>query len=202
DYVLCTHPHSDHIGGMAQVIESLEVGQIYMPKAVHTSKTYENLLLAIQEKGLSIVTAKAGRSFSPEEGVEVRFLAPVSDYYEEMNDYSAVVRITYGENAFLFTGDAETLSESQMLEEGSVLSANVLKVGHHGSNSSSHQAFLDAVLPEYAIISCGTDNSYGHPHKEVVERLERMGITTYRTDVSGTVAAISDGTDISIWTEE
>ncbi len=202
DYILCTHPHSDHIGGMAQVIESLDVGQIYMPKAVHTSKTYEKLLLAIQEKGLGITAAKAGLSFMPEEAVEVQFLAPVGDYYEELNDYSAVVRVSYGENAFLFTGDAEELSETEILKSGRTLSADVLKVGHHGSSSSSHQAFLDAVSPEYAIISCGEDNSYGHPHKEVVERLENMYISLYQTSVCGTVAAVSDGTTIQIWTEE
>ena len=202
DYVLCTHPHSDHIGGMTQVLKSFDVGQVYMPQVVHTSKNYERLLLLIREKGLPVTAAKAGLSFSPEDGVDIRFVAPCGDAYEELNDYSVALRLTYGDNAFLFTGDAEELSEKEMLNGGYELSADVLKVGHHGSNSSSHQAFLDAVSPGCAIISCGEDNSYGHPHKEVVERLENMSASLYQTNVCGTVSAISDGTDISIRTEE
>ncbi len=198
DYVICTHPHSDHIGGMQTVIEHFEIGEIYMPKAVHTSKTYEDLLRAIQKKGHTIHTARAGVNIAPEEEVSLEIVAPCNTFYEELNDYSAVVRITYGETAFLFTGDAEQLSENEILDSGVPIWANVLKVGHHGSSTSNSEAFLSAVSPEWAVISVGEDNSYGHPHKEVLSRLETLGIQVKRTDRDGTVMAISDGQQVQI----
>ncbi len=202
DYVICTHPHSDHIGGMAEVLASFDVGEIYMPRAVHTTKTYERLLLTIQDKGLKIHTAKAGITIPVEPEVTVNMVAPVADDYEEMNDYSAVLRITYGKHSFLLTGDAEKISEKEMLDSGQDLQADVLKVGHHGSSSSSHKNFLETVAPSYAVISCGDDNDYGHPHKEVVKLLSDYGITTYRTDLHGTVTAITDGYELEFITEE
>lgn len=202
DYVICTHPHSDHIGGMVQVLSNFAVGEIYMPRAVHTSKTYERLLLAIQNKGLKIHTAKAGVSIPVESAVTVDVLAPVSDNYEEMNDYSAVLRITYGTHSFLLTGDAEKISEKEMLASGQELKADVLKVGHHGSSTSSHKKFLEAVAPTYGVISCDGNNEYGHPHDKIVKRLDEYDITTYRTDLHGTVMFISDGAELEILTEE
>lgn len=202
DYVVCTHPHSDHIGGMKKVIESLDIGAVYMPKVSHTSKTFENLLLSIREKGLTIQSAKAGVSLEPEADVTITFLAPVGEQYQELNDYSAVMHLAYGETSFLFTGDAETVSEKDILINSGNLDADVLKVGHHGSSTSSHQNFLDAVSPRYAVISCGEGNSYGHPHDEVLNRLENMQTKLYRTDQNGTVMAVSDGQNLSFVTEE
>ncbi len=201
DYLICTHPHSDHIGGMSEVLSSFSVGEVYMPRVEHTSKTYERLLMQLKNLGLSVHTAKAGTVLSVEPGVDFVVLAPVSGNYEEMNDYSAVLRLTYGENSFLFTGDAEKISEQEILDSGSNLTADVLKVGHHGSSSSSHQAFLNAVNPTYAVISCGDNNEYGHPHKKVTRRLDGYGVTTYRTDLDGTIMAISDGQTIDFVTE-
>ncbi len=202
DYVICTHPHSDHIGGMAEVLKSFDIGEIYMPRVSHTTNTYERLLLAVQNKGLTIHTAKAGVTISVEPEITMTMVAPNAESYEEMNDYSAVVRLTYGDNAFLFTGDAETVSEKEILDSGQSLGADVLKVGHHGSSTSTHKSFLKAVAPSYAVISCGDGNDYGHPHNEIVNRLKKCGAQIYRTDLHGTVLAISDGNRIAFVTEE
>lgn len=194
DYLVATHPHTDHIGGMSTVVESFEIGEIYMPKAASTSKTYENLLTVISDKGYEIHTARADKTICSNGELQIDILAPVSESYEETNNYSAVIKITYGSNSFLFTGDAEKLSEEEMLDYCyDRLSSDVLKAGHHGSSSSTSEDFLQAVQPQYAVISCGADNSYGHPHKETIRRLHDMGVTYYRTDINGTVTISCNG---------
>ena len=197
DYVIATHPHADHIGGMRRVIEAFDVGEIYMPKVEHDTKTYENLLLTIQEKGLRIHTAKDGVSLIDAGGVSAQFVAPCADRYKDLNNYSAVLRLTYGDVSFLFMGDAEQESEEQITAE---VSADIIKLGHHGSSTSSSQAFLEAVSPSVAIISCGEGNSYGHPHEETLQTLDRLRIEAYRTDQDGTVTVTTDGTAYSIET--
>lgn len=198
DYVIATHPHADHIGGMAEVIKAFDIGQIYMPKVSTNTKTFERLLLTIKEKGLSVNTAKAGVSLFGVDGISACFVAPVKEKYDDLNNYSAVLRLCYNDVSFLFTGDAEAESEAQI--DGNI-KADVLKVGHHGSSTSSSKKFIERVSPKIAVISCGTGNSYGHPHKETLERLENFGIKYYRTDENGTVVVSSDGKDISVKTE-
>lgn len=194
DYLVATHPHADHIGGMTDVVESFEIGEIYMPKATSTSKTFEGLLTAISDKGLQINTANTGVTIYSDSDVQIDILAPVSESYDDTNNYSAVVKITYGSNSFLFTGDAEKLSENEMLDYCyDELSSGVLKVGHHGSDTSSSDEFLQVVNPKYAVISCGADNSYGHPHTETINKFKDMGIDYYRTDINGTVTISCDG---------
>ena len=197
DYVIATHPHADHIGGMQEVIEAFDVGEIYLPRVEHDTKTYENLLLAVQEKGLRVHTAKDGVSLMEEGGVSAQFVAPCADRYKDLNNYSAVLRLTYGDVSFLFMGDAEQESEEQITAE---VSADIIKLGHHGSSTSSSQAFLEAVSPAVAVISCGEGNSYGHPHEETLQTLDRLGIESYRTDQDGTVTVTTDGTAYSIET--
>lgn len=196
DYVVCTHPHSDHIGGMSEVIEQFQIKEVYMPRVSHTSKTFERLLTTIGEKGLKIHTAKAGVLLDIAPEIVMEFVAPCGNNYEEMNDYSAVVRLRYGEKAFLFTGDAEEFSEKEILDAGYDVKADVLKVGHHGSVSSSSYDFLQAVAPKWAVISSGEDNDYGHPHRETLATLKKMNITVLRTDRMGTITFITDGTKI------
>ncbi len=193
DYLVATHPHADHIGGMAKVIEAFAIGQVFLPKVSHTSQTYENLLLAIREKGLKITTARAGLIIVKEEGLKATFVAPCSFLYDNLNNYSAVLKVEYGDTSCLLTGDAEIESEQEMLAGNTDLKADLLKVGHHGSSTSTTQSFLNAVSPAYAVISCGEDNQYGHPHRETLDRLSRDGIEIYRTDISGTVVFKSDG---------
>ena len=198
DVLIATHPHSDHIGGMQQIVENFEIGCVYLPDVVHTSKVYLNLLDCIEEKEIPVYEAKAGVSFSLGETVQCEIVATCQSY-EDLNNASAVVHIVYQEISFLMTGDAEILSETDILANTDLanLRSTVLKVGHHGSSSSSGEAFLNAVSPQYAIISCGIENSYGHPHTETLERLAAHNIKTYRTDELGDIQAISDGKSIS-----
>lgn len=195
DYVVGTHPHEDHIGGLDDVINSFDVKNVYMPKVSVDTKTFEDVLDAIDNKGLKITTAKAGTSIIDDDNLKVNIVSPVADTYNEINDYSAVIRIEYGENSFLFTGDAEAYAESLITEN---VSADVLKVGHHGSSTSSTNEFLDKVSPSIAIISCGKDNKYGHPHDETLEKLSKRGIDVYRTDKDGTIIINSDGKNITV----
>ena len=198
DYLVGTHPHSDHIGGMQEILESFPVGKIFMPRVTHTSQTYIKLLETIQEKNLSVSTARQGKLVLDEGDVHAEFLAPCSDSYEDLNNYSAVLRLTYQDTAFLFMGDAETLAEREILSCASDVSADVLKVGHHGSSTSTSKQFLDAVSPDYAVISCGSDNSYGHPHRETLESLEKAGCSVLRTDETGTILIETDGNQIRV----
>ncbi len=194
DYVVATHPHADHIGGMSEVINSFEIGEIYMPKVSTSTRTFENLLTAISDKGLSINTARAGVKVYSGSILEIEFLAPVSSNYDDLNNSSAVLKISYGSNSYLFMGDAEELSEKEMIKNNhTLLDADVLKVGHHGSDSSSTYEFLSAVSPKYAVISCGVDNSYGHPHRETVDKLNKAGAEIYRTDEQGNITITCDG---------
>ncbi|MFY9472184.1 MAG: ComEC/Rec2 family competence protein [Tepidanaerobacteraceae bacterium] len=202
DVLVGTHPHEDHIGSLDTVIDTYDIGKVYMPRVTHTTKTFEDVLIAIKNKGLKIAAAKAGEiiDFSPNTRVEI--LAPNSPEYDDLNNYSAVIKLTYGNTSFLFTGDAEDISENEMLASGYDLKADVLKLGHHGSSTSSTEAFLAAVKPSYGVISVGKGNDYGHPHEEVLTRLEQAGIEIYRTDESGTVLFATDGDHIEIKTEK
>lgn len=199
DYVFATHPHSDHIGGMSAVIKAFDIGQIYMPKAVTTTKTYENLLLTIKDKNLKIKTAKAGNTIIDTDDLKLVVLAPNQDSYESLNNYSIVLKLTYKEKSFLFMGDAETLSEKEITGD---VQADVLKVGHHGSRTSTSQAFLNKVNPSYAVISVGLNNDYKHPHKEVIDRLEKKNIKIYRTDQNGDIIFTTDGYNIDVKVEK
>ena len=200
DVVIATHPHEDHIGGMDAVIDSFDVGCVYMPDVVTTTKTFEKLLDSIENKNIKVNRAKAGVCVIDEENISMVFVAPESDEYDDLNNYSAVLKFTYGECSFLFTGDAEKLSENEMLDAKEDLSADVLKVGHHGSSTSSGDKFIEAVNPDYAIIEVGTDNEYGHPHEETIKALKNMKV--YRTDLHGDITVVCDGVNIKITTED
>ena len=195
DYVVGTHPHEDHIGGLDDVIRTFDIGSVYMPKVTADTKTFEDVLDAVDEKGLTINTAKAGVTLVDGDGLSIKMLAPVLDEYDNTNDYSAVIKVVYGDTSFLFTGDAEEYAESLITGD---VNADVLKVGHHGSSTSTGEAFLERASPSYAVISCGLGNSYGHPHTETIEKLG--GIPVFRTDEMGTIVATSDGSEISFRT--
>ncbi|MDK2821228.1 MAG: competence protein ComEC [Clostridia bacterium] len=198
DYVIGTHPHEDHIGGLDLVIKAFEIGKVYMPKVTTNTDTYRDLLLAIKNKGLKVTNAKAGVTLPLNNEVKAIFISPNKSTYEELNDYSAVLHLTYGKTSFLFTGDAETTAEKEMVVSNLPLKADILKVGHHGSISSTSKAFLRKVDPTYAVISVGKDNDYGHPHPSIIERLQQAKIKIYRTDLHGTITAISDGDKITM----
>lgn len=197
NHVIGTHPHEDHIGGLNIAINSFDVEKVYLPKVTHTTKTYEDLLNAIKNKELKVTEAKGGVKLDAGEGISAVFVAPNSTNYDSLNDYSAVLKLTYRNTSFLFTGDAEKVSEVEMLQNyKNLLSSDVLKAGHHGSTTSSSPAFIKAVSPSYSVISVGKDNSYGHPDSIVLNRLKNYG-KVYRTDLDGTIIAISDGNTIT-----
>ncbi len=196
DYLVGTHPHADHIGGLDDVIEAFDIGGIYMPRVTHTTKTYMDVLEAIDRKGLKIKTARSGLTI-PVEGARTEILAPDSDLKSDnLNDYSIVIRLTYGQTAFLFQGDAEKRTEDGILSSYDNIKAHVIKLGHHGSSTSNTEDYIEAVDPEYAVITLGADNKYGHPHKEIISLMKDKAITVYRTDLDGTIVAISDGKEV------
>lgn len=201
DYVIGTHPHSDHIGGLDTVIDSYPVGKVILPDVTHTTDTFEAVLDAIDKKGLTITKATAGSEYQLGPA-SFTILAPNSGSYDELNDYSIVIRLDYSDTSFLLTGDAGSLSEEEMLAGGYNLAADVIKLGHHGSAYSSTENFLDAVKPSYAVVSAGADNEYGHPHPDTLSKIKVRGIRLYRTDQQGTIVFTSDGKTISVNTQE
>ncbi|HEX3048875.1 MAG TPA: ComEC/Rec2 family competence protein [Bacillota bacterium] len=196
--VVGTHPHEDHIGGLDEVILKLPVKAVYLPKVTATTKTFEDLLLAIKTKRLKVTTARAGVKVALDSGVKAEFLAPNSEKYDEANEYSAVLKLTYGKTSFLLAGDAEKVSEREMLEKGYDLHANLLKVGHHGSGGATKAKFLEAVAPQYAVICVGKNNDYKHPHAQTLNRLKKLNVQVYRTDQLGTIVVTSDGKKLSL----
>lgn len=196
DAVVGTHPHEDHIGGLDAVINNFDIGKIFMPKVSHTTKTFEDVLNAVKNKGLKVTTAFAGTNIEVDTNLKVEMLSPNSETYDDMNNYSAVIKLSYNNTSFLFTGDAESISEQEMISKGYDLKADVLKVGHHGSATSTTALFLNKVSPQYAIISVGKENSYGHPDNLILNRLNTFGVEVFRTDEAGTIIATSDGETI------
>jgi len=199
DYLVVTHPHSDHIGSMSSVINKMDnVGMVIMPDKIHTSKTFENLIDAIEYNNIPVTMPKPGDNFTLG-NADIQVLAPISATSNDLNDHSIVLRVDFGNTSFLFTGDAETKSENKQLITGLNLEADVLKVGHHGSKTSSSQKYLDAVSPSYAVISSGL-NIYGHPDNDIISQLNAMGVVIYRTDLNGTIIFKSDGKQIFVST--
>ena len=198
DIAIATHPHEDHIGGMDEVLENFDVKSFYAPKVAHTTKTYENMLKAVKNEGLKIQQIKEGTKIDLGKDTEVQVYSPVKSQYEELNNYSPVMKISYGQNSFMFTGDAESLVEKEILNENKDLKADVLKLGHHGSHSSTSEEFLKAVNPSIAVVSCAKDNKYGHPHKETMSNLKKAGITVYETFRDGDITISSNGKKLDV----
>lgn len=199
DYMIATHAHEDHIGGLSGALNACTVGKVYSPVTEYDSEAFESLVKYVHKQGLELSVPSVGEIFNVG-SAKVQFLSPAY-LYENTNDTSIVVRIVYGNTAFLFTGDAEWDAEHDMVDSGHDLSANLLKVGHHGSNSSSCYVFLREIMPEYAVISVGEDNSYGHPTEDVLSRLRDADAIVYRTDLYGDIICYSDGDNLTFETE-
>ena len=194
--IVATHPHEDHISEMASVIDKFDVGEFYMPKKEHTTKTFERMIDSLSKKNVTVKEAKAGSSINFDNNVKCEIVAPCGNNYKDLNNWSAVVKISYGNNKFIFMGDAEEVSEKEIINSGVDINADVLKVGHHGSHSSSSSVFLDKVAPKYAVISAAKQNDYGHPHKETIQALNDRGIKIFGTYDYGNIVAVSDGQNI------
>lgn len=196
DYIIGTHPHEDHIGAMDSVIDAVEIGEVLLPDVTTDTDTFMDVLTSIENKGLGITVPELGGTYQLGNGT-FTIIAPVADYGDDLNNWSIGVRVEYGDTSFLFTGDAESSAENDILSTGATLDSDVFKIAHHGSATSNSDAFLSAISPEYGVISCGADNSYGHPNQSVIDRLNASGVKLFRTDVQGTIVAESDGNIIT-----
>lgn len=199
DVVVATHPHMDHIGAMADVLRHYPVGTFYLTDDTTSTEQYNRMLNALQKNGCSVVRAVAGMAVAWDDDVTVTVLNPFDGWeYADANNGSIVLRVEYGTVAYLLTGDSEAETEALLIAayDPEVLRADVLKLGHHGSNSSSCGIFLDAVQPRIALASVGKNNAYGHPHAEVLDRLSARNITLYRTDRNGIITVFTDGTTV------
>jgi competence protein ComEC len=196
DILIGTHPDADHIGGMDAVIDSFDIGKIYMPNVQRNTQTFQSVLQSIQNKGLKVTTAKAGIELDLDPAVQIKMISPVGTD-SDANEMSAVVRLQFGEQSFLLTGDAGVSTEAKWIQAGENLQSTVLLTGHHGSEHSTSEAFVKAVQPKYAVIQVGKNN-YGHPTSEVLDRLHNNDVNIYRNDTDGTIVFKTDGTEMSV----
>lgn len=199
DLLVLTHPHEDHMGCADRVLREYTVDTVLMPDCTSNAKFFEYFLDAVEDTGTQIVIPERGDKFTLDD-LDFTLLAPGNGEYEETNDYSIVLKVVHKNTAFMFTGDAEALSEREILDYfgANFLKSDLLKAGHHGSTTSNTEEFVSAVSPKYAVFSCGYDNSYGHPHREVRELFEELGIEYTRTDYDGSVVYVSDGDKVTL----
>ncbi|MCR3922556.1 MAG: MBL fold metallo-hydrolase [Firmicutes bacterium] len=201
DMVIGTHPHADHIGGLINVLQSIPVSEVIDPGVVHTTQTYEDYLLLIDEKDIIFTEGRAGMSRNLGGGATMKLLHPSSPTGTDVNEVSVVVKLTFGQVSFMLTGDAEEATEKQILNAGYNVASTILKVGHHGSHTSTSTAFFSAVSPEVAVIMVGA-NSYGHPHEETLAKLTNAGVTIYRSDLHGSIVITTDGEHYEVNSKE
>lgn len=198
DVIVATHVDADHIGGLSGALNYASVGTAYCPETTGTTETFQSFVKYLAQRGKQITVPTAGETFALG-GAQIQILGPLHRA-EDSNDNSIVLKVSFGATSFLFTGDAERAEEQDLLNSGVNLQSTVLKVGHHGSDTSTSYPFLRAVAPQYAVISVGAGNIYGHPTEAVLSRLRDAGVTTFRTDMQGEITAVSDGQTINFST--
>ena len=203
EIVIATHPHEDHIGGMTEVFSRYDIKEFYMPPVVHTTQAFESMLNSIANEGIKAKPIKEGVHIDLGTNASIDVYSPIDSFYEDLNDYSTIMKLTFENTKFIFTGDAESYAEKEVVAKYSIdLEGEVLKFAHHGSRTSSTDEFIKAVSPKYGIICCGENNDYGHPHKETIDTISKYGIDTYRTDKQGEIELTSDGKNIFIKSEK
>ena len=198
--VFCSHAHEDHVGGLAAVLSYFPANHVYSPVTEASTKCFRDFVKYTQQQGLSVEVPAVGTVWQLGSAT-VTMLGPVAQY-SETNDTSIVLRVDYGSTSFLLTGDMEADAERDLVNSGANLKADVLQVGHHGSSTSTSYVFLNAVLPEMGVISCGVNNKYGHPHEETLSILRDAGVDVYRTDLQGAIVIGSDGQNYTVRTEK
>ncbi len=206
DYVIATHPHDDHIGGMSAILNEFSIGKVIMPEIpdeiIPTGAYFEKMLDVIDAKNITAEYSHTGTEIQLDGGAVLRILSPVYSDYTSLNNFSIACRLVYGNRSFLFTGDIERAAESDIVNSGEYLKSDVMKVAHHGSTSSSTPSFLEAVMPEYAVIEVGEGNSYGHPKSEVISRLNSVGAKILTTMECGNIVITSDGENLTVHTDK
>jgi competence protein ComEC len=204
EVLISTHPDADHVGGLDEVLAAFKVENVYAPKVQHTTQAFKDFLTAVKNEKLTIKTAKLDVLLPlQDKSIQAKFIGPVKDYKkDDLNNWSAVLQLTYNKNKFLFMGDAETQAEKDMLAKKLISKVDVLKVGHHGAKETTTNELLKVAKPTYSIISVGAKNSYKHPTNEVLKRLNTFKSKVYRTDQKGTIVVTSDGAKITIYTEK
>ena len=204
DYVVGTHPHSDHMGGMDRIIEEFGIWEFIIPhlddEDIPTTSYFLRFLDAAERHGVKLTEAVTGSEFTVGDA-HCEIVAPNSKKYEDINNYSVGIVLRHGSESFIFTGDAEGVAEQEMLGGGRLGKMNVYKVGHHGSSSSSTAALLNVIRPDTAVISCGAGNAYGHPTDSVIRRLSAYTDNIYRTDLCGSIVITSDGSSLNVTAE-
>ncbi len=198
DYIICSHAHEDHVGGLSGALSVCTAGAVFAPESEADTRAYRNFKEKTADQGLEIQNPAPGDRLKLGRA-GVLFLGPVTEDKDDLNNTSVILKVTYGETSFLFTGDAEREEEQDVLDTRMDLSATVLKVGHHGSSTSTSYPFLREVMPEYAVISVGKGNDYGHPHKETLARLRDADAAVYRTDEMGDIVMTSDGKTVDLF---
>lgn len=198
DYVIATHPHEDHIGNMSTILTSYNVKSFYAPKVYSNTKSFEQMIDSLKTNNLKITPIKRGcNTINLGFKTNVQVFSPIDDNYDNQNNYSPIIKISFGNNSFLFTGDAEKEIEEKLIFLNDYLKSDVLKISHHGSNTSTSDSFLNKISPKYAIISVGKNNIYGHPNTNILSKLKGNNINILRTDIQNNITFFSDGTNIS-----
>jgi len=198
DYLILTHPHADHIGGAVEIINAFKINEVLMPEAENKdAATYRKTVELIEDKNIKSREPKAGEWITWQDAT-IQIIGRIGDFGDNLNNSSIVFRLLHGDNVFLFMGDCEQDMETKIREAGYSVKCDVLKVGHHGSNTASSYMLIKEASPEYAVISCGKNNKFGHPHEQTLSRLEQANVEVFRTDEDGTVWIVSDGEKIDV----